>query len=236
MRLKTNIKAGLITLSAILLSSVSTSCTEKLLPLDHVIPRETSVLLLPPLDATPDAADMLAPRSSVIRHREEYEFITRQFKMLGEMMAAKAARDVPQIELVDISARTAANMDVLAKRTGANWVVSIIVQEIKGDSSAGQSPFKVRSRVLLQVWDARRHGWLANNAYTGEDSGDGSPIYVFKNSLDEAVKGSLEDILDAYPPVVSVEGESSMKDYLAGQKEPFVGDAMTTFSGLNANP
>ena len=50
------------------------------------------MLLLPPLDATPDSAHMQAPRQLVIRHREEYELITRQFKMLGEAMATKRRR------------------------------------------------------------------------------------------------------------------------------------------------
>jgi hypothetical protein len=236
MRFKTDMKIGLITSSVVLLLTTSPASAEKPLPPGHVIPRETSVLLLPPLDATPDSAHMLTPRSSVIRHREEYEFITRQFRMLGETMAANAAHDVPQIKLIDLSARTAANMDLLAKRTGADWVVSIVVQEVKGDSSAGQSPFKVRTRVLLQVWDARRHGWLADAPYTAEDSGGGSPIFVFKNSLDVAAKGSLGNLLDAYAPVVSVDGEGSMKDYLAGQKQPFVGDPKTPFSGLKNTP
>jgi len=235
--MKTDKKTVLMILSAVLLLTASPSlATENLLAPRQVTPRETSVLLLTPLDATPDAAHMLPARGAVIRHREEFEFITRQFKMLGEAMAAKAADDFPQIKLVDLSARTAENLDLLAKRTGADWVVSIIVQEAKGDSSAGQSAFKVRTRVLLQVWDARRHGWLANGPYTGEDNSGGSPIFMFKNSLDKAVKGSLGNLLDAYAPVVSVDGERSLKDYLAGQKVPFAGDPKTPFSGLNVNP
>jgi len=129
-------------------------------------------------------------------------------------MAAKAADAVPKIKLADISARTAGNMDMLARRTGADWVVSTVVQEAKADSSAGHSAFKVRTRVLLQVWDARRQGWLANGPYTGEDNGHSSPIFGFKNSLDEAVKGSLGDILGAYVPVTSLTGERDLTDYL----------------------
>ena len=202
MRLETGIKTGLMTLTAVLLLIISAArAEEKLLPPRQVTPHETSVLLLPPLDATPDAAHMLAPRGLVIRHREEYEFITRQFKMLGEALAVKAAEDVPRIELVEWSARTAGNLDLLAKRTGADWVVSIVVQEAKGDSSAGKMAFKVRTRVLLQVWDARRHGWLANGPHTGQGSGGGSPIFLFRDSLDEAVKVSLGNLLNAYAPV-----------------------------------
>jgi len=221
--------------AAFLLTASSSRADEKLLSFDKVTPRETSVLLLPPLDATPDRADMLAPRRLVIRHREEYEFITRQFKVLGEAMAARAADAAPKIDLADLSARTAENLDLLAKRTGADWVVSIIVQEAKGDSSAGQDAFKVRTRVFLQIWDARRQGWLVNGTYTGQDSDGGSPVFVFENSLDDATKGSLADILSVYPEVVSVAEESGLKDYLRGQTEPFVGDPKLPFSGLNAN-
>jgi hypothetical protein len=233
-------KTVLITLSAVLLLTASPARSdEKLLPPVQVTPRETRVLLLPPQDATPDAAHMLAMRGVVIRHREQYEFITRQFKMLGEAMAAKAANDAPQIKPIDLSARTAGILDLLAKRTGADWVVSVAVQEAKGDSNAGRRVFTVRTRVLLKVWDARRHGWRANGLYNGEDHSGGSPIFTFKNSLDDAVKGSLGNILDAYAPVVSVIGERDLRNYLAGQKKPFVGDPKTPFSGLsgmNINP
>jgi hypothetical protein len=231
-----HVKMRLLTFSAVfLLAGSAARADNELLPPSQVTPCQTSVLLLPPLDVTPDSAHMLAPRRLVIRHREEYEFITRQFKMLGEAMAAKAAEAGPKIDLAALSARTAGNLDVLAKRTGADWAVNIIVQDAKGNSSAGQEAFKVRTRVLLQVWDARRHRWLANGPYTGEDSGGGSPVFVFENSLDDATKSSLGNILGVYPQVVSVVGESGLKDYLAGQKEPFVGSPKTPFSGLKAN-
>jgi hypothetical protein len=230
-------KTGLLTVAAIaLLTAAPARAGEKLLFPTHVTPRQTGVLLLPPLDVTPDAAHMLAPRSVVIRHREEYEFITRQFKVLGEAIASTAADNGPRIELDDLSARTPRNLDLLAKRTGADWVVSVVVQDAKGESSAGQHPFTAHTRVLLQVWDARHHGWLANGPYTGQDSGGGSPVFVFKYSLDEAVKESLANLLDAYAPVVSVDGERGTRDYLAGQQQPFVGDPKTPFSGLKAAP
>ena len=232
MRFRSNIKSGLLTTSALLwLIGSPARADEKLLPPIQVTPRETSVLLLPALDVTPDSAHMQAPRQLVIRHREEYEFITRQFKMLGEAMAAKVADSSPKIDLAGSSARTSANLDLLAKRTGADWVVSIVVQEVTMDSSAGNG-FKVQNRLLLQVWDARRHGWLANNPYTGQLTGGGSPVLLFKDSLGDATKGSLANLLSAYPPVVTVESEYSLTDYLAGQTQPFVGDPKTPFTGL----
>jgi hypothetical protein len=234
-KFRSDIKVGLTTMSAILLLAGSPArADEKLLAPSKVTSHKTGVLLLPPLDATPDSAHMLGPRHLVIRHREEYEFITRRFKMLGETMAAKAADSSSKIDLASLSARTSGNLDLLAKRAGADWVLSIVVQEAKGNSTAGQSAFKVRTRVLLQVWDARRHGWLANNPYTGEVSGGGSPVFLFKDSLDDATKGSLAGLLGAYPQVVTVEQEGNLTDYLPSQTEPFVGDPKKPFSGLKS--
>jgi len=237
MRLKTNCKAGLTILCSVLLLTAGPARPAERLPAARqATARATRVLLLPALDATPDAAHMLAARGAVIRHREEYEFITRQFTMLGEAMAARAAGESPRIRLDDVSGRTAGNLDLLARRTGADWVVSIVVLEAKADSSAGHSAFSVRTQVRLQVWDARRHGWLANGAFTGTDSGGDSPVFLFKDSLDAAVKGCLGDLLGGYGAVVTVVGERDLRDYLAGQTTPFVGDAQTPFSGLKARP
>ncbi len=224
MSFRFDIKAGLIAALVFFLfaGSPARGDEEMLAPI-QVTPRETGVLLLPALDATTDSAHMQAPRRLVVRHRLEYEFITRQFKILGEGMAAKAADAAPKIELGELSNRTAGNLDLMAKRAGVDWVVSIVVEEARLDSSAG-SEFKVHTRVLLQIWDTRRHGWLANSPYTGQASGEGSPVFVFKNSLDAASKGSLANLLDVYPQVVPVLHEDSLNDYLAGQTRPFVGD------------
>ena len=230
----TDIKAGLIIVSAVflLIGSQAQGGEEMLAPI-RVTPHETGVLLLPTLDTTGDSGHMQAPRQLVVRHRIEYEFITRRFKMLGETMAAKAAEADPKIELGDLSARTAGSLDLMAKRTGADWVVAIVVEEAKLDSSAG-GEFKVHTRVRLQVWDARRHGWLAHNPYTGQAGGGGSPVFVFKSSLDDATRGSLGNLLGVYPRVVTVLQEDSLNDYLAGQTRPFVGSPKKPFSGLKA--
>jgi hypothetical protein len=225
-------KAGLITAAIVLLLNGSQARADlQILAPIRVTPSETSVLLLPALDATKDSANMQAPRQLVVRHREQYEFITRHFKVLGDVMAAKAADAGQKIELGDSSGRTVENLEALAKRTGADWVVNIIVEEAKLDSSAGNE-FTVHTSVLLQIWDARRHGWLADGSYTGQASDSGSPIFVFKKSLDDTTKNSLGNLLSVYPQVVLVSEENSLKDYLAGQTEPFTGDQKNSFSGL----
>jgi hypothetical protein len=219
-KLPSNNRAGLIKVPVIFLLAVSLARADgdNLAPV-KVTPRETSVLLLPPLDTTPDSAHMLAPRQLVVRHREEYELITREFKVLGETVAGKAADSSPKVDLAEAAARTPGNLDLLAKRAGADWVAGIVVQEARMDSSLGGG-FKIHTRVLLQIWDARRHDWLVNAPYTSRTSEGGSPVFVFKDSLDDAAKGSLANLLGGYPQVTSLPQEYGVNDYLAGQTTP----------------
>jgi hypothetical protein len=229
-------RANALVLTLCLVTGSLAQAAEQILAPVRVTPRDVSVLLLPALDATSDAKNMQEPRHVLIRHRVEYEFITRQFKMLGETMAAQAAgATTPKLNLGDLSARNATNLDSIAKQTGADWVVSLVVEEAKLSASAGNE-FQARTRVRLQVWDAQRHGWTANGDYIGQTSGGGSPIFVFKNSLDEAARGALGIVLTNYPQIISVSQEESLKDYLAGQTTPFVGDPGKSFSGLKVQP
>ena len=220
---------------ALLFAALSGVADDRSASPEKVIPQETGVLLLPALDATTDSAHMQAPRQAVIRHRVEYEFITRQFKMLGETMAAKAADNAPRIDLENLSTRTAENLDELARRAGADWVVNVVVENVHLDSTnSGQ--FDVGTRIRLQIRDARRRDWLFNDSYSGHANGAGSPVFVFKDSIDNATKDSLRKALNAYPATVAVSQENSLTDYLAGQTEPFVGDPATPFSGVKVNP
>ena len=186
-------------------------------------PGETGVLLLPALDATRDALNMQTPRQAVIRHRQQTELITRQFKVLGEALALKAAKISPAIELDQLSARTPENIDSLAKRAGATWVVHTVVEEVDANSDASEG-FTINTRLLLQVWDVRRHDWVLNHRYTGQATGSGAPIMIFMRSLDNATKGALSNLLSAHPPTVTMEAENSLTDYLVDQTEPVTGD------------
>jgi hypothetical protein len=203
-------------------------------PPAKVTPGATGVLFLPALDATADSAHMQAPRQWVIRHREEYEFITRRFKVLGEGMAIRAAKTSPVLDLGNLSVRNGPNMDELARRAGADWVVSVVVREVKTDTSS-EGGFVIHTMVLLRVWDAGGHQWLVDQAYQGRAQGGDSPVFVFKDSLDNAVKGALGKLLGAYPQVVPVLKENSLVDYLKGQTQPFTGETEKPFSGLSPN-
>jgi hypothetical protein len=198
-----------------------------------VIPRETKVVLLQPIDATVDSAVLGPARLRIVRLRQQYEFISRQFVVLGEGMAAKAAATPPPLRLDgNGDGRSAVTLDQIAQRVGADWSVSIVVREIKTDPSDG-SGFKVHSTLLVQIWNARTHAWLAQFPYVGHLAGGGSPGWLFIKSLEAATGEALTKMLAAYPPSVTVSRDGSIVDYLAGQKEPFVGDPATPFHGLN---
>jgi len=233
--MRPRIKAGTLALSAVfLLASGRAQADDGSVPL-QAIPSETSVLLLPALDATKDAEHMQAPRQLVIKHWEQFEFITRHFKVLGDAMAAKAADAEPKIDLGKLSDRTPENLDAMAKRTGADLVVDVTIEAARMDAEAG-GEYTIHTRVHMQIWDARHHAWVINGPYAGEIHGGGSPVFAFKDSLADALKSPLAKLLDAYPQVVTVSDENSLKDYLAGQTEPFLGDPNTTFGGLKIEP
>jgi len=197
------------------------------------ISRETSVLLLPALDATKDASHMLAPRRAVIRHREQAEFLKRQFKLLGEALATRAAEASPKIDLTRVSDRTADHLDQLSRRAKADWTVSIIVEEVEMNPTDSGS-LAANTRLHLQIWDARKKEWLIDQSYTETASGDGAPPMLFMESLDQAVRTALSPQLHTFPLVVTLERENSLIDYLEGQTDAFVADAKTSFAGLRS--
>jgi hypothetical protein len=219
--------------AAYVLAALAVSAGEERLPSAQVVTHETSVLLLPALDLSAESTNMLAPRQLVIRHREQYEFITRRFKVLGETLAVQAAHEVPKFDLNQAVARKPETLDALANRAGADWVVSTVVESAKLELTS-ENTFAVRTRVRLQIRDSRRRDWLVDGTFEGQAKGVGSPVFVFKDSLDDAVKRALGTLLDPYPKKVTVLEENGLKDYLIGQKEPFLGDPAKPFSGLSA--
>jgi len=201
---------------------------------DRVVPRETKVLLLPPVDATVDAIRLHPLRQQIMRLRQQSEFITRQFVVLGESMAARAAAAKPALNLADPKARSPELFAELAKRTAADWVLRLAVTEIASDESdsAVEAKVSVHSTVMIQIWDTRRHRWLDNRTYVGRTIGGGSPPELFIESLDTATEEALSRVLGPYPLTVPVSKNGAIVDYLDGQTAPFVGDPEKTFSGL----
>ena len=191
-----NISAGW---AAAFVAATLSGCTmENISAPNKPDPTQTHVLLLPPLDVTPDSAHMLAPRQTVILRCEKDDFEARHFKILDEAVAAKAADSVPRIDLTRQSSRTKANLERLARRTGADWVVSIVVEKVTA-SNVDHGAFTARTQVLLQTWDASRRGWLANGLYTGQDSGN-MPVWAFMHSLENATQTALTNVWNVASP------------------------------------
>jgi hypothetical protein len=194
-------------------------------------PRQTGVLLLPPIDATVDSARLAPLRQQIVRLQVQYQFIARQFKVLGEALAVRAAAASPAVDLDDPGARTARNLDELAARAGAQWVVSVIVLQVaSAHSPAGL--FQARSTIRLQIRDASRHAWLVDQSGVGSAEVGGPPGWLFNASLRSAAGKSVAQALQDYPLVVTVSQAGSIVDYLAGQTEPMVGEAGKPFSGI----
>lgn len=199
-----------------------------------IVPRKTKVLLLQPIDSTVDSVRLQPLRQQIIRLQQQYEFISRRFVVLGEKMAAEAAADIPTLNLKSKKGLSAEALDTLADRTGADWVVSLVVTEIAADES--DSLHGAHSTLEVRVRDARRHAWLADGTYIGRANGGGSPPELFIESLNVATGEALAPVLSAYPRAVPVSRDGSIVDYLAGQTAPFVGDPGATFVGLKVMP
>lgn len=224
---------GGLALATVLFASIAVGAETFLDPVKSM-PQATGVLLLPALDGTKDAANMLKPRQAVIRHREQAEFIKRQFTVLGETLATQAAEAPPKIDLTQPRDRTAENLAQLAERAKAEWVVSVTVEDV--DMITEEAGDLIAStRVHLKIWDARRKDWLADRSYTARATGNGAPPMVFMQSLDQAVRDVLAPQLQTFPSVIRLEKENSLVDYLEGQTEPFVPNPKTAFGGLKAS-
>ena len=100
----------------------------------------------------------------------------------------------------------------------------------------GAGAFRSHCRVKMLVWDAAAPGWLINGPYVGHDKGaNSSPILSFKESIDEATRGALGQLIGEYAANVPVAPVGKVADYLAGQTEPFVGDPQQPFAGLKTH-
>ena len=177
------------------------------------------VLLLPAHDLTPDAKNMLAPRQAVVRHRLQFEFLSRRFPLLAENAATQAAATAPALAL-DAAARLPdASLDELGRRADADWVVQTAVEHVEASPNA-TGGLTIQSRVQLQIRDVRHHTWILDRDYTDETPVNGSPIMGFLQSLNAAVRTPLAAALADHPATVSLEGDGDLRDYLAAPAAP----------------
>ena len=194
------------------------------LPAIPVTPTDTKVLLLPTLDETGDRAEMQREHVNVGNHRLEYELLTRGFQVIGPHEALRAAR-AEGIDLDDTDSRGSMSLKMLAKDTGADWVVSAAVIEVKDDKNRGFSVFANRrayAKVQIKVYDAKQGGYLANRfqlehkttvrALPGVN-GIGT-TGLFKQAIDTTIQRSIANLLTPYPKNVKVADEFGESDLI----------------------
>ncbi len=226
-------------ISALIVTAVATFAVvanSDELPAIPVTPAQTKILILPVLDETGDRPDMQKEHTEFGNHRLEYEFITRGFQVLGPDIATRAAR-ADDIDLDDVDSRTKASMKQLAKDTGADWVVAGAIIEVHSSSSHFDQK-RATAKVQMRILDVAQDGWIANRFF--EDHKDSSLMIgtigttgLFRAAIDTTLQRSTSNLLDPYKQTVSVYGEFSQNDYLAGQTSVFIGDPKTPFNGLS---
>src|SRR6185312_3289520 len=159
----------------------------------HAIrPQETTVLLLPPIDATVDSAKLAPLRQQVVRLEMEYQFIARQFVVVGDQMAAEVAAKSPAMTFGGEAGPSERVLQEISRRAQARLVVGIVVREVAATASK-EVPFQARSVIDLRVWDSESGTWLVNRAIEGFASEGGPPGWLFINSLGNAVARALGD-------------------------------------------
>lgn len=203
---------------------------------DSVTPSKTTVLLLPVLDATGDG-HMGGLHTAILSHRMEYEFITRQFTIIGPSMGSGLVQKAG-LSATDITQRTTDQMAKMAQAAGADWVVSIVCLEFKHDTfTPGNRTDDVK--VHLLVYDAKGGDVLADKDVVTTKNSAGQNIGVLGlicATLDAGAQETLKNLLSAYPETVKVENEGGTEDYFYGQTKPVTGDPKKPFTDLNMPP
>ena len=203
----------------------------------EVDPASTRVLLLAPIDATASSATAGPLHRQIMRIRQQREFISRHFAVLGEVAAAKACATQPVLKIESAGDRSAEVLDQLAARAGADWVVSIAVRDVAVDDldPPDVSICFVHCTVTLQVRDARQRVWLANRSYTGRSFTCGSPPELRLDELDTTTGEALATVLWPFTVVVPVSRDGRIVDYLKDVAEPVIGHPGSIFSGWKAS-
>lgn len=200
----------------------------------RIEPSQIKVLLLPAIDEPTGSEPRSRLREQIVRLRQQYQFISRQFIVLGEVMAVQASKQNPALKIDSSRDRSAEVLDELAARTGADWVVSLAMQEVgyDDDPAFDGTHFTARTTLKLQVRDARGHIWLANRNHTSRATAGGAPPEILLACTLNVADEALITVLAPYPEVVPVSLNGAIVDYLKGQTAPFVGERGKEFSGL----
>src|SRR3569833_2173914 len=126
----------LILATGLAILGVSAPAIRTLADDDAIVPSKTTVMLLPVVDQVGGltGGDHYAPlHEAVVNHRMQYEFLTRQFNVIGPSMATVAAKKA-NINLTDPALRNADTLKKMAATSNADWVGSYDVLEYNHDT------------------------------------------------------------------------------------------------------
>ncbi|MGO8670529.1 MAG: hypothetical protein ACLQVD_04070 [Capsulimonadaceae bacterium] len=198
----------------------------------NVKPTKTSILVLPSIDQS-TLARVHELHEAIATHQIEYEFLTRDFKVAGPELA-KVAASVSAIDLTSADGRTLDNLKAIAKQSHADWVVSAVITQF-----ASQHPmtgdWTVKPTIHVEVYEAKRNGWILNAIYTGMKNSGGvamGPLEMYDGAINETIPLTLAPLVAQYPQIVEVGNPGGSNDYMTGQSIFYLPDPKLEFDGF----
>ena len=220
-------RAALFTLAAtsILLSPFHKPALADSLPTAPIVPTLTKVLLLPTIDESGDKPEMVRAHVLTGNHRAEYEFLTRGFQMLSPDVAMRAAH-TEDIDLDDAESRGKRDLKALGRDTGADWVVSLAVIEVREEkvsnfwtAAVGGNQRRAKAKVQVRILDVKNDLYISNQFCQDTKTsqrflGNIGTTGLFKQAIDVTIQRSLINILTPYPQVKKIADEFGEDDLL----------------------
>ena len=221
-------KAALFTLAAtvILLSSFYKPSQADSLPTAPIVPALTKILLLPTIDETGDKPEMVRAHVMTGNHRAEYEFLTRGFPMLSPGVAIRAAH-IEDIDLDDAESCGKRDLKALGRDTGADWVVSLAVVEVREEkvnnfwsAAVGGNQRRAKAKVQVRILDVKNDLYISNQFCQDTKTsqrllGNIGTTGLFKQAIDVTIQRSLVNLLTPYPQVKKIADEFSENELLS---------------------
>lgn len=211
--------------TAALSSSLCKPAQADSLPTAPVLPTLTKVLLLPTIDESGDKPEMVRAHMLTGNHRAEYEFLTRGFQMLSPDVAMRAAH-TEDIDLDDAESRGKRDLKALGKDTGADWVVSLAVIEVREEkvnnfwsAAVGGNQRRAKAKVQVRILDVKNDLYISNQFCQDTKTsqrflGNIGTTGLFKQAIDVTIQRSLVNILTPYPQINKIADEFGEDDLL----------------------
>jgi hypothetical protein len=202
-----------------------------------VSPEKTTVLILPVANQLADGGRFAGLDEAIANHRLEYEFLSRQFSVVGPAMASAEAKKAG-IDVADPTKRTSDTLKKMADLTKADWVVSVDILEYKHDTFTPGNRTD-HSKMHIIVFDTKTGSFLADKDVLKTKNSGGQSIGVLGlmvATVDTTTQAAVQNLLKSYPQTVKVADETGTDDYLYGQVKPVAGDPKKPFTALGTPP